>query len=46
MAEVGFEMYIYSFGSEFHLEDLSDANVEAIATNIQYARSKGIEVGG
>lgn len=46
MAEVGFEMYIYSFGSGFRLEDLSDANVKAIATNIQYAQSKGIEVGG
>ena len=46
MAEVGFEMYIYSFGSGFNLEDLSDANIEAIATNVEYAKSKGIEVGG
>ena len=46
MAEVGFEMYIYSFGSGFRLEDLSNANIEAIATNVKYARSKGIEVGG
>ena len=46
MMEVGFEMYIYSFGSGFKLEDLSDANIEKIAANIQYAHSKGIEVGG
>ena len=46
MAEVGFEMYIYSFGSGFRLEDLSDANIEAISANIKYAQSKGIEVGG
>lgn len=46
MAEVGFEMYIYSFGSGFQLEDLSDANIEAISANIKYAQSKGIEVGG
>lgn len=46
MAEVGFEMYIYSFGSGFRLEDLSDANIEGISANIKYAQSKGIEVGG
>ena len=46
MAEVGFEMYIYSFGSGFRLEDLSDTNIEAISANIKYAQSKGIEVGG
>lgn len=46
MEEVGFEMYIYSFGSGFNLEDLSNTNIEAIASNVQYARSKGIEVGG
>ena len=46
MAEVGFEMYIDSFGSGFNLEDLSEENVEAISNNIKYAHSKGIEVGG
>lgn len=46
MAEVGFEMYIYSFGSGFALEDLSESNIGKIAGDIGYAKTKGIEVGG
>lgn len=46
MYEVGFEMFIYSFGSQFHLEDISDMNMKKVAANIAYAKSKGIEVGG
>lgn len=46
MVEVGFELYIYSFGSGFNLENLSDENIEKIAADVRYARSKGIEVGG
>ncbi len=46
MVAVGFEMFIYSFGSGFKLEDLDKANIDAIAADIQYAKAKGIEVGG
>ena len=46
MAAVGFEMLIYSFGTDFNLEDTSAANVAAIGAQIDYAHSKGIEVGG
>ena len=46
MAEVGFEMFIISFGSGFDLEDLSDENIDIVAANIQYANDRGIEVGG
>ena len=46
MAQVGFEMYIYSFGSGFALEDLNKSNIDQIAGDIAYAKSKGIEVGG
>ena len=46
MVEVGFEMFIISFGSGFHLEDTSDENLDAVASNIRYANDKGIEVGG
>jgi hypothetical protein len=46
MAATGFEMLIYSFGTNFNLEDTSPANVAAIGAQIDYAHSKGIEVGG
>ena len=46
LAEVGFEMFIISFGASVSLEDLSDENIDFVAANIQYARDKGIEVGG
>jgi len=46
MAEVGFEMLIYSFGSGFNLESIDEKYIEQIASDIAYANSKGIEVGG
>ncbi len=46
MAEVGFEMLIYSFGSGFILETANPAYLSHIKSQVAYARSKGIEVGG
>jgi hypothetical protein len=46
MAEVGFEMLIYSFGSGFNMESKDEIYIERIASDIKYANSKGIEVGG
>ncbi len=45
MAEVGFEMLIYSFGSGFNLESENETYLHQIAADIAYAKSKGIEVG-
>ncbi len=46
MVEVGFEMYIYSFGSGFNIESTSSEFIKEIAMDIAYAKQKGIEVGG
>ena len=46
MGEVGFEMYIYSFGSGFNLENTDPNYMKQIKANIDYAHSKGVEVGG
>ena len=46
MVEVGFEMLIYSFDSGFNLEDTSPAYLAQVKAQIDYAHSKGIEVGG
>ena len=46
MAEVGFEMLIYSFGSGFTLETADPAYLAQVKAQIAYAKSKGIEVGG
>lgn len=46
MAEVGFEMLIFSFGSGFRLETADPAYLKTIKGQISYAHSKGIEVGG
>jgi hypothetical protein len=46
MAEVGFEMLIYSFGSGFNMESSDEKYIEQMASDIKYANSKGIEVGG
>jgi hypothetical protein len=46
MAEVGFEMLIYSFGSGFNMESNDEKYLEAMTADIAYAKSKGIEVGG
>lgn len=45
-AETGYEMVILSFGSGLNLEDESEANVARIKEMVDYARSKGIELGG
>ena len=46
MAEVGFEMMIYSFGSDFKIESTNEAYIAQIKDVVQYAHSKGIEIGG
>ncbi|CAF1288987.1 unnamed protein product [Didymodactylos carnosus] len=46
MADVGFEMLIYSFGSGFDMESDNATYIKQIADDISYANSKGIEVGG
>eukprot|EP01060_Flectonema_neradi_P038947 TRINITY_DN834_c3_g1_i1.p1 TRINITY_DN834_c3_g1~~TRINITY_DN834_c3_g1_i1.p1 ORF type:complete len:731 (+),score=110.09 TRINITY_DN834_c3_g1_i1:70-2262(+) len=46
MAEVGFEMFIFSFGSGFNLESNDKNYINTIKEQISYANSKGIEVGG
>merc|ERR1712216_614964 len=46
MAEVGFEMLIYSFGSGFTLETADASYLNKIKDQVAYAKSKGIEVGG
>lgn len=46
MAEVGFEMMIWSFGSDFNAESKNVTYIKEMAADIAYANSKGIEVGG
>jgi hypothetical protein len=46
MAAVGFEMLIYSFGTPFVLETSDPAYLARIKSQVDYARSRGIEVGG
>ena len=46
MAEVGFEMMIYSFGSGFDLESSDLTYLNQVRDTVDYARSRGIEVGG
>jgi hypothetical protein len=46
LSEVGFEMIIYSFGSDFNLESNSTAYLDALKADVAYANAKGIEVGG
>jgi hypothetical protein len=46
MAETGFEMVIYSFGSGFTLETTDPTYIKTIKAQVNYAKSKGIEVGG
>ena len=46
MAEVGFEMLIYSFGSGFDMESRDAIYVDRIASDIKFANDRGIEVGG
>ena len=46
MAEVGFEMMIYSFGSGFNMESADQVYLDTLRDTVSYARSRGIEVGG
>ena len=45
-AAVGFEMVILTFGSGFNIEDDSDEYRAQMTKYAEYARSKGIEIGG
>lgn len=45
-AEAGFEMLILSFGSGFNIENEDPAYVEQWRQIADYAKSKGIEIGG
>ena len=44
-ADVGYEMIIISFGSGLNMEDVSEANLSKYKALVDYARSKGIEMG-
>ncbi|XP_002157999.4 uncharacterized protein LOC100206309 isoform X1 [Hydra vulgaris] len=46
LAEVGFEMIIYSFSSGFNFESKDESYIQKIKKQVEYANSKGIEVGG
>ncbi len=45
-AEVGFEMVILTFGSGFNIENESEDYLAQMKKYSDYARSKGIEIGG
>ncbi|NLH98255.1 MAG: alpha-galactosidase [Chthonomonadales bacterium] len=45
-ADVGFEMVIFSFGSGLNMEDVSPANIARFKAYADYARAKGLRVGG
>jgi hypothetical protein len=45
-AEVGFEMIILTFGSGFNMEDDSPEYLAQMKKYADYAKSKGIEIGG
>lgn len=44
-AETGYEMIIISFGSKLNMEDISEENIARIKALVDYAHSKGIEMG-
>ncbi len=44
-AETGYEMIIISFGSDLNMEDISEQNIQRFKKLVDYARSKGIEMG-
>lgn len=46
LADVGFEMLIFSFGSRFNMESEDPEYLERMRSDIAYANSRGIEVGG
>ena len=43
--ECGYEMIILSFGSGLRMEDVSDANIAKFKALVDYANSRGIEMG-
>jgi len=45
-AETGYEMVILSFGSGLNMEDISEKNIQKFSELVEYAHSKGIELGG
>lgn len=45
-ADVGFEMIIISFSSGLNMEDASPANIQKFKELRDYAKSKGLEMGG
>lgn len=45
-AEAGYEMVIFSFGTAFNMEDLSNENIQFCKRMADYAHSKGIQIGG
>ena len=45
-AEVGFEMVILTFGSGFDIEDDSEKYLAKMKQYADYAKSKGVEIGG
>ncbi len=45
-AEVGFEMVILTFGSGFDIENDRDTYLKQMTRYAEYARAKGIEIGG
>ena len=46
MAEVGFEMYIFSFGTTFAMENTDPVYIAKIASQVQFAKKYELEVGG
>ena len=46
LADVGFEMVLYSFGSGFDLESNDTEYLDSLKADIAYANARGIEVGG
>jgi len=45
-AEVGFEMVIMTFWSGFDIENLDPAYVARVKADVEYAHSKGVQLGG
>jgi len=45
-AEIGFEMVIMTFGSGFQIENDSEEYLEKMKGYADYARAKGVEIGG
>jgi hypothetical protein len=46
MATVGFEMYIYSFGSGFNMENTDPNYIATVTQQVEFAKKYSIEVGG